>query len=175
MKYLLIFVLVLLASCSSSTLPKRDARVYTTSEDITVNGVIYTVKDVSWDSSLPDGDTTSLPKERFLKIRLSIRNQSSKEKSLPFLTLVDAAGNTYEETTEGQIPDWLGMLRTMAVGETIEGQIVFDVKSDAYKLQVSDGGEGDQETIALVELPARIPDVPMRGMDSNMDPRVTPK
>ncbi len=99
---------------------------------------------------------------------MSIRNQSGKERSLPYLVLVDSKGASHNEYSEGPIPGWLGMLRTIAVGETIEGQIVFDTASDSYKLRLTDGGEDEDEATAFVALPARIPstnpmDIPAEG------------
>ena len=156
-------ICVLLLGCSQA--PPPDVRVRNIGETVMAGAVAYEVTDAAWLDTLPAGNTPRLPKDSFLSIRLRIHNQSGREAVLPFLSVVDQAGNAMLETADGVIPGWLGMLRNVAVGETIEGQILFDVKPGAYNLRITDGGEEAIEKTALIAIP-----VPMPGANT-MPPR----
>ena len=52
---------------------------------------------------------------------------------------------------DGQgIANWLGMIRKMKPGDTLDGSILFDVDPKSYKLKLDDGSGGAQW---MVELP----------------------
>jgi hypothetical protein len=70
---------------------------------------------------------------------------------VPAFTLVDQDGSTYSELNNGEkIPMWTGLLRSVRQGETLQGNVAFDVPPRHYKLRVSD--ETEQKG-AWIEIP----------------------
>lgn len=105
------------------------------------------------------GAGATTPDHRFLFVKLSISNNGSQPVSLPLTTLQDAKGQTHAEVTEDltEVPEWLGLFRTLEPGATEQGYVIFDVPMGAYKLQVSDGGDIGAEKTALIEIPVQVP------------------
>ena len=162
------FAAASLILCCCQQVKEVQTKSFKIGEEAAAGAVAYQVLDAEWKDSI-EGSSAAVrvPTNRFLSIRLSIRNQSGKEVSLPFLSVTGKGGTSVMEVSEGQIPNWLGMLRGIAAGETVEGQILFDVAPGSYKLRITDGGEGEAEKTALVDLPD-----PMVGTDS---PGLKPK
>jgi Domain of unknown function (DUF4352) len=144
---------ILLVTAAGCTQPP--AKVYATGERIDVGSVTYTVHDAEWVTELPTGaDKPRAPKQRFLIVHLAVNNAGHAEVTPPLLHVVDAANVEHIELAEGQgVPSWLGVLRNVKPGESIQGRVLFDVPPGAYNLKVTDGAEPENEKTALVKLP----------------------
>ena len=99
----------------------------------------------------------SPPKNRILHLHLNVTNAGALEASLPFLRLIDGAGNEIMELAdlEGN-HRWLGMMRRMQPALTEDGFVYFDVPVGAYKLEVVDNTIADDEKVAYIEIPASL-------------------
>lgn len=96
-------------------------------------------------------------KDRYLVMRLSATNGGAQEVTLPLTRLIAADGKEYPEVTEVEgFPEWLGPLRRIEPGKTEQGYIVFDVPVGAYKLEVSGGGDLEQEQLVQIDVPANL-------------------
>ena len=125
-------------------------------ERVQTGAIIYTVQEAEWKDQLSVGAETRTPKNRFLLIRLSITN-SGPDASLPLLSLEDEKHQSYAELTEtAGLEDWLGLLRTIPSVGTDQGWILFDVPPATYRLRVTNGGDPEQEKVAMVEIPYRV-------------------
>lgn len=115
----------------------------------------YTVLETDWRPELDGGKT---PKDRFLLVRVSIKNTGGSQVGAPAFRLLGANGTDYSEITEGveNVRDWLGMIRRIAPGETHTGVAVFDAPVGAYKLVVSDAGEIAEERHAHIDIPVAL-------------------
>ena len=80
-----------------------------------------------------------------------------KEVTLPLFKLENERGEatTESDNSEG-VPNGLGILRSVAPAETLQGALLFDVPLASYKLLLTDGGEPGAEKTALVEIPLRM-------------------
>ena len=137
----------------NSVTGSSSGRTYRMGERVVTGQLIYSVLETEWLNALG----TRVPKNKFLSIRLTINNSGSQERSVPLLTLIDAKGKEAIESSEGDgLEEWLGVLRNLAPTETVQGRLLFDVPQDAYRLEVTDGGEPGSETLAYVEIPLRI-------------------
>ena len=76
---------------------------------------------------------------------------------LPHTRLIKPDGTEIAEVTEiDGFPQWLGLLRKVEPASTEQGYVVFDVPVGAYKLQVSSGGDPENEQLAQIEIPANL-------------------
>ncbi len=119
--------------------------------------VTYVAMETNWQTKLGEGANPRVPQNRFLSIKLSVTNGAGSTVTVPLMKLQGAAGQTYEETTEGmdELPSWFGMLRRIQPVETREGVIVFDVPLGGYKLDIADGDVG-QERHAIIDIPLQL-------------------
>jgi hypothetical protein len=152
---------LLLSACGRST--DSPARLFRMGERVQVGPLIYIVLDTEWKTQVGDGAEARSAKNRFLLLQLTVTNSGGKEIHVPSLTVEDSRGNSFpEDTGGGSIHDWLGLLRKVGAGETLQGRILFDVPTAAYNLRVSEeGGEPGQEKSALIEIPLRMEPEPM--------------
>jgi hypothetical protein len=94
-------------------------------------------------------------------VRVTALNNGGAELIIPTTELVDDAGNTYPEQTDGEgVQDWLGNLRQVRPTETAHGFLLFDVPAKHFKLKLTDD---ENKRSALVDIPlsfeADVPDV----------------
>lgn len=152
---------LLLCSCGRST--DSPARLFRMGERVQTGPLIYIVLDTEWKTQIGDGAEARSAKNRFLLVQLTVTNSGGKETHVPSLTLEDPHGNSFPEDTAGaSVNNWLGLLRKVGAGETLQGRILFDVPTAAYNLRVSEeGGEPGQEKSALIEIPLRMEPEPM--------------
>ena len=125
-------------------------------ERVQTGPLIYNVLEAQWKPTLSEGGRA--PQNRYLVVKLSITNSGGQTVSLPTYELVATSGASTPEVTEGvaQLPNWLGMIRSVAPATTLQGNIVFDVPMAAYKLVVTDGGEVGSEKQAHIEIPVQL-------------------
>jgi hypothetical protein len=119
--------------------------------------LLYQASETEWKTDL---GPTRLPSNRFLLIKVGIYNRSEERVSVPGFELRASDGKTYPEVMERleNVPTWLGMLRSVDAGKSVEGHAVFDVPVGAYTLAVSDAGEVGNEKHALIKIPVEIHD-----------------
>jgi hypothetical protein len=124
-------------ACSPAVAP--EARLHRMGERVTVGSLVYNVFEDQWKAQLGHDTDTRVPKDRFFLVRLSVVNGGSADLMVPSLTLVDDAGQTYPELSNGdQVPEWTGYLRRVKPAETLQGNVVFDVAPKHYRLRVTD-------------------------------------
>ena len=147
----IVLCLSLLGSCGKSAVTMRTFRM---GEKTVVGSLIYTVLSADWKPELGDGK--SVAKDRFLVISLSVTNSGGAAIGSPLTQLIDAQGKEYPELQEiKNLPQWLGLMRSVAPAATDTGTIAFDVPLGIYKLKVSDGSIENERT-ALIEIPQEL-------------------
>ncbi|MEO8128656.1 MAG: DUF4352 domain-containing protein [Bryobacteraceae bacterium] len=158
----LLFLALLLSGCraESAGTPKENVAgmIFQMGQKVQLGTLTYNVLETNWKSQLGGGPSARIPKNRFLLVRLTVGNASAQPSSIPEMALVNAAGQSFQEITEGveSVPKWLGVLRNLSPVETQDGIVVFDVPLGAYKMQVSDGGEIGTEKKALIQIPLQL-------------------
>lgn len=130
------------------------SRTFTIGSKVQVGPLIYTVVETSWQTDLSTDQGPRIPKNRFLVMRISITNSGGADAAVPLLTLKTQKGEDHLELSDVVgVPNWLGLLRRIAPGDTELGAIVFDVPMAPYLLEVSDGGPPGEERTSLIEIP----------------------
>lgn len=158
----LLFSTLLISGCSNASveipIESGPGMIYQMGQGVQLGTLTYNVLETNWKSQLGGGPSARIPKNRYLLVKLTITNGAGQTSSVPEMALVNAAGQSFQEITEGveSVPKWLGVLRNLAPVQTDEGIVVFDVPLGAYKLQVSDGGEIGSEKKALIEIPLQL-------------------
>jgi len=150
-----------LAGCGRSSAPEKTAEM---GSPAAAGTLVYRALDTQWREALDGGTGQRLPAARFLLVQMDVRNTGAGEAGVPMMQLVDGAGKTHAEISNGEgVPQWLGYLRMVKPGETLHGNALFDAPPGAYKLRVSSGGEAEQETTALIDLPFRVESPQIEG------------
>jgi len=146
---------VILASQSSCSAGRPQALTFPIGQKVQVGKLFYQVIEAQWLAELQGAKQP--PKNRILQLKLTVTNSGAQEASVPFLRLIDAAGKEIVELSdlEGN-PAWLGVLRRMQPALTEEGTVYFDVPVGAYKLEVVDNSNADDEKTAYIEIPASL-------------------
>jgi hypothetical protein len=148
----LVFALVTLSSCSSG---KGNVITFPIGQRVQVGKLFYQVTEAKWITEIQGAKQP--PKNRILQLHLTVTNGGTAPATLPFLRLMDAAGAERTEVSDlEQNQGWLGMLRRLAPSRTEEGFVYFDVPVGAYKLEVVDNSNADDEKIAYIEIPASL-------------------
>lgn len=127
-------------------------------EKIQLGGMTYTVLETQWKPALTDAATGRPPKNRYLFVRVSATNGGGTTTGMPAFSIVNAKDESFSEMTEGvqDVPDYLGVLRTVQPAQTEQGWVIFDAPVGAYKLMISDSGEPGSEKYARVDLPVSL-------------------
>jgi Domain of unknown function (DUF4352) len=146
------------AGCLVACQNPNAARVdYNMGEKVSIGPLTYTVVDSSWKTQLGDVLKIRQPEQRFLLLQVSVTNGGGSEHSVPFLQIENSNGQTYMESQNGDgVDNWFGVLRTLAPGETQQGQILFDVPLTSYRLRVPDGNGPGLEKYAWIAIPLRM-------------------
>lgn len=153
---------VLLVLSVGCTMGLREEAVHRMGEQATVGPVVYNVLETEWRNQLGNPLDPMIPKNKFLLVRLSIRNAGNQQVAVPLLNLVEvldedtprSEGKTYLELSDVKgVPNWLGLLRLLEGADFVEGTIVFDVPAADYYLRITDGGALEDERTALILLP----------------------
>jgi hypothetical protein len=139
--------------------PEEVHRIRTT---VAVGPVSYAVKGVKWSRTLDEYFDANRPKHHYLIVELSVTNNTNDERTIPFLTLEDRAGEYHQEchALAGSI-DWRVMGRILPPHNIADGPVVFDVppSKGPFRLRVY-GGDLETESTALFEIPAERPSPP---------------
>ena len=120
-------------------------------EKVSLGPFIYSVFETQWLMRLGEDTAPRVPQHRFFMVRVSIFNSGAGEAMAPALSIVDQAGQTFQELSDGQgVPQWAGYLRQLKPADTLQGNVVFDAPPRHYKLRITDE-TGEQA--ALIDIP----------------------
>jgi hypothetical protein len=165
----------MLAGCAPKA-PK--VMTYDMGQRVNAGHLVYTVFETQWLTQIGSGPDVRIPEHRFFLVRLSAVNGGSEQATIPNLTVEDDHGASYDELSNGDgVPQWLGYLHQAKPAESVDGNIVFDVPLQHYKLRVLDEN-GDHS--ALIDIPlnfnAESPGVPMpiSSRQDNSSPVASP-
>ncbi len=156
-------LLAAIGLCSACAPVKSpEAKVYSMGERVPAGSLTYNVFEDQWKTQLGEGQQARIPKDRFFLVRLSVVNGGSTEAMVPLVSLVDDAGQTYPELSNGDaVPSWTGYLRRIRPAETLEGNIVFDVPPKHYRPRVSDENSQKSRDIDIpLAFTSETPDMP---------------
>jgi hypothetical protein len=135
-------------------------------EVVRVGGLEYTVLEAEWLPQVQVAGANRVPKERFVVVRMSIRNVANKETSVPLLKLADEEGREFPEVSDlREWSDWLGVLRQIQPGDALNGRVLFDAPTRDMRLEAVDAGDSSERR-ALIEVPMSLnitPAVPVPG------------
>jgi Domain of unknown function (DUF4352) len=141
-------VVVTLTSCGEKAKP---VPAFGMGERAGVGHLVYTAFETQWLTQLGQDTAARIPQNRFLVVRMSIGNSGGAAITVPNLTIEDDRGNSYAELTNGdQVSGWMGALRQVGPGDTLQGTVLFDVAPRHYRLRVFD--ENSQQS-ALIDMP----------------------
>ncbi len=154
--------LALLLCAAGCSTPSHSVNTYRMGDTVQLGKLVYNVYESRWLTHLGEGTAARIPRDRFFLVRMSISNAGSEEILVPAVTATDESGHTCRELENGEsVPEWLGLLRPVRPGESLQGIVVFDCAPRNYKLRLAD--ESEQRT-ALVDIPltfgAEIPELP---------------
>jgi len=157
---MVMLIVLCVGACSRSA---ETAKEYEMGNAAVAGPLSYTVINTEWRESLDGASGPTIPAHKYLLVSVSVTNKSAGEVSIPLLLLVDSSGKEYRESDKGDgVPEWLGLLRSVAPSQTDSGNLLFDVPPGSYKLRVSSGGDLEKETTALVNLPYRVEPPPVK-------------
>ena len=127
--------------------------VYEQKETVKTDYTTYNIIDTWWSNKLSNKEYVyEPPKEKYLFIKLIVRNNNNEARTVPPIKLVDEEGETYESSNNAYMLDKsIGQIDQLNPGVEKQGVIVFDVpRSKNYKLKISGGYWSNKE--ALVNL-----------------------
>jgi hypothetical protein len=143
-----------LSGCNQQNSSRLDFQM---GEKIPLGPLTYNVIQSAWRNQLGEGFKIRSPQQRFLLIGISITNGGGKEVALPLFKLEDERGQSITESDNPQdVPNGIGILRSIAPAQTLQGNLLFDVPLASYKLMLTDGGEPGLEKTASVNIPLRM-------------------
>ena len=148
-----------LTSCTSES-GAASTRVYDMGVKAQVGSLGYTAYERQWLNQLgvPGSPEARVPQNRFLLLRISVLNSGGNTASVPNLRLVDDHGKSYDEITNGDsVPQYIGSLREVKAAEAIQGNVLFDVPPQHYKVAVTDE---DGKDTAFIDLPLTFDSTP---------------
>lgn len=146
MRFATPFVLVcfiLLAGCSGTA--TRPSKISAAGEKATVDSLTYSVVDSETLTRLGDEAAPRIPANRFVTVQIAVSNGGNGDVAIPGLTLIGDDGKSYPELADGSgLPQWLGVIRKVAPGQTERGTVLFDAPAAHYRLKLTDEtNEGD--------------------------------
>jgi hypothetical protein len=128
----------------------QQAKIYRMGERVTMGSLVYNVFDDQWKAQLGEGTNVRVPKDRFFLVHINVVNGGSSDLMVPTVALVDDAGETIPELSNGDgVPQWTGYLRRLKPAETLQGNVVFDVAPKHYRLRVTDEASQKSRDIDL--------------------------
>ncbi len=139
-------------------------------QKVQVGKIVYSVLEAEWRTDVPGGKQT--PRNRVLQLTLSITNSSSQEMSIPTLRLLSLKREEFPEYTEIESnTSWLGLLRRLQPSLTETAAIYFDVPIGAYKLEVVDHSDAENEKASYIDIPASLAPPPVTSGVEPPNPR----
>jgi hypothetical protein len=145
-------ILMVQTGCAST---RTQVLSFPIGQKVQVGILFYQVLEAAWMTEVEGAKHP--PKNRILGLHMTVTNSGANEAALPFLRLIDARGKELMELSEIEgNPHWLGALRRMKPALTEEGFVYFDVPIGAYKLEVVDNSNPEDERVAYIEIPASL-------------------
>jgi hypothetical protein len=134
-------------------------------EPATVGRIVYKVFETQWLTHIGQGADARVPQNRFFLVRLIATNGAGSEVIVPNFSIEDDSGGHYPELSAGEgVPQYIGYLRSLKSGESVQGNAVFDAPPRHYKLKIADD---TGERTAYIDIPlsfvSETPDVPEVG------------
>lgn len=129
------------------------AQIHQEGDTVDIGYTTYVAWQSYWTDSLSDNQfMQEAPDAKYLVIEVSVRNDDTKERSIPPFKLIDTKGREYNTSPSAYIlPDYIGALSSLNPDVQKAGYIAFDCPPDRdYKLQVSGGYWSGEH--ALIEL-----------------------
>jgi hypothetical protein len=127
---------------------------YNVGDRIQLGPLVYHVIETEWKSQLGEFPSLRMPERSFLIVRLSVTNGGGQSIMIPQTKLENSTGETFQELTDGTgLPNWLGLLRSLKPAGTERGELLFDVPSNSYRLQLTDGSDSEHPRVAYVKIP----------------------
>jgi hypothetical protein len=158
---LLMLPLLFLGSCERR---ERKTTNIEMGEKVELGPFTYVVVESSWRNQLGEGFAVRSPQNRFLIVAISATNNSGDEVAVPRLSVEGSGGQMYQEVEDGAgVTNWLGVLRLLRPGQTLQGRVVFDVPLGSYRIRLPDGGGTGYEKYAWVDIPLRIDSDPVQA------------
>lgn len=153
----LLLPIALLLLASSCEKPQSKNTNFEMGEKVDAGTLSYVVVESAWRTQLGEGFSARAPQNRFLVLSLSITNNGGSEVSVPLLSVEASNGQLFQELEDGAgISNWLGVLRTVGPGQTLQGRVVFDVPFSTFRLRLPDDGETGYERFSWVQIPLRM-------------------
>jgi hypothetical protein len=145
------FVLGLTGCSTDAPNTTQNVHVVPAGEKAIAGHLTYSVLDSQILTQAGAADSPRVPKERFVVVQLAVTNTGNTDASIPGVTLEGDSGETYNELTDGSgIPNFLGVLRRVAAGQTTRGAIAFDAPAAHYRLRFADEDSANE---ILADLP----------------------
>jgi len=144
-----LLVIGFILSLSEGLESASTALIYNEGDTVRTGYMSYAVWYSSWSSRLSSNEK---PDAMFLLVKLTVRNDDVKARSVPPFQLIDENGAEYETSSKGwAFNDVIGVLERLNPGVLKEGFIIFDIpQNHKYKLKVSGGYWSDD--YALIKL-----------------------
>lgn len=154
-RVLFFFSLGALAALSGCSGSKPEVATFPIGQKVQVGKLSYQILEANWISEVQGAKNP--PKHRVLQLRLAVTNSGGQEATIPLLKLIGANGTETLEIAEiEENSQWMGALRRLQPALPEEGYIYFDVPVGAYKLEVVDHSNADDEKLAHIAIPASL-------------------
>jgi hypothetical protein len=142
-------MLLLTGSCSTGS--SASVPTYSMGSKVQLGHISYTVFETQYLTQIPQEPTPRIPTHRFLLIRMRAENTGAADVLVPALSIEDDSGATYNELSNGEgVNGWIGYIRRIKAGQSLQGVALFDAPPKQYKLHVADE---TAEKSAVIEIP----------------------
>jgi hypothetical protein len=153
MRRLLICISLLsiaLTGCTTFS-AKNKQSIYAAGDKATIGSLVYNLTDAETAQQLGDeASSARAAQNRFYLVKVSVTNSGTEEQPIPGMSLVDEAGQSYNELADGKnVPNWLGVVRKVGVAQTEQGYVVFDAPAKHYRLRLNDPFENSEIAIDM--------------------------
>jgi RNA polymerase subunit RPABC4/transcription elongation factor Spt4 len=133
---------------------KKSSNNYKMGQSVSIGYTSYAVWKAYWSDKLSDNEfMNEAPNATYLFIKLTVRNDDKKARTIPPFKLYDENGAEYETTSKSwSVEGSIGMLEDLNPSVQKTGLIVFDVpKNHNYKLKVSGGYWSSDEAFIIIK------------------------
>lgn len=141
-------------SSSSGPAKRKQIKLYKTGETVHIGYTSYCVWRSWWSKRLSDNEfLDDRPDAMFLFVKLTVRNDDKKARSIPPFELVDENGAEYETSSKAWAVDGsIGVLESLNPSVEKQGFIVFDVPTNhEYRLKASGGYWSTEDAFIALE------------------------
>jgi len=121
---------------------EKPPKIYSEGDTVSTGYTSYVAWKSWWADKLTDKSyDNQKPNAKFLFVKLTVRNDDKKARTIPPFKLIDEEGAEYETTNKAwMVNNSIGVLDKLNPGVRQDGVVVFDVpKHHSYKLKASGG------------------------------------